>query len=1005
MKSTWPLTIVALIIATLYSNAYQAQVVINEGSNRNFQTIYDEDGDAEDWIELYNSGSETVNLFGYSLTDDPTFASLWTFNSYDLEPGAFLLVYCSGKNRYNAPPFHQVAFIPSFSPEAGWNTHDFDEPLIWDGVSDLVVNSCSYSDQGYTVNSIFNLSNMGYTSSTTAYNDYNEGSCSASSGATNNLRPNIQFNGIAIGNGTIQNCNTCYPAPYGNWYWCAKNQSLYKANELIAAGLTAGPIESLAWDVASTEDFTYTYLDVSIKQVTMDNLTAQFVNTSGQNYHTDFKLTSSGETVFLLGPDDALIDELEVNCSSFQVSTGSLTDASLEIGLLSPPTPGESNNSSGANLGVVSAPHISIESGVYSGVQVATIFDTSGMGADIYYTLNGDEPTEDSELYTGEEIDIYESSSLRARAYLTDYAPSTITTKSVLIDVVHSTPIVAIAISDDFLYDGAEGIFENWAQDWERFAQIAYFDSSLTHPLLFERDVAMQVDGGAGGSRSLPQHSFRLEMAKGSLAQEPVELALLPNRDEREMYGRLYFRNGSNMWLTLPYKDAAQVEMMMAQTKGYFSAMRASSVYINGEYFGLYEMREKLDEEYFLVYDGFVNDDPDVLSLSYWYNLELRATSGSAENYWESLEEFNALNPSAADFLEEADQIFDLDYLADYIIGESWMGNSDWPYNNIKISRNDASDYRWRFSTIDLELSLAPNGWTDCYFNGLEHVFNQGQGNAYTGPWVKTMENQEYREYFINRYADVMNTSYRIERLLTIENGYYDRWVLEMPNEYERWADPWNIPAWMDGFLQNHLDFQEDLICKSETVWDQVQDVFDLDGQVSVTLEAVPPNGGVIHINSITPESTPWDGIYYHGVPVTISAEPNEGYLFMYWESNEVITQFVNPNWSGELNMSDIEFTAVFESYLAVEEAAPAVSALHLYPNPVSSVLSLDNSTRRISFWEVFDMKGQLIDATRLTTSSKLTLVDTRSFSEGVYLLRLCYLDGGSENHRFVKVD
>ena len=572
-----------------------------------------------------------------------------------------------------------------------------------------------------------------------------------------------------------------------------------------------------------------------------------------------------------------------------------------------------------------------------------------------------------------------------------------------MINVAHATPIVAIAIPEDYLYDSADGIFAHWDQDWERYAQVVYFDSSATHPLLFEREVAMQVDGGAGGSRSHPQHSFRLEMAKGSLAQVPVELALLPNKEEREKYSRLYFRNGSNMWLTLPYKDASQVEMMTGQTKGYFSAMRPASVYINGQYFGLYEMREKLDEEFFKVYDDYSIDDPDVLTLSYWNGGELRATAGDVEHYWQSLLSFNDLDPNDADFIEQANQIYDLEYLADYIIGESWIGNADWPWNNIKISRNEGTGYRWRFSTIDLELSLAPNGWTDCYFNGLQYVFDQGQGNPYSGVWVKSMQNDDYYQYFINRYADVMNTSYRIERLLAIEEGYFERWVIEMPNEYQRWGDPWNVPSSMSSFIENHLDFQEDLICKSEVVWDQVQDVFDLNGQVTVTLNVMPAGAGVIQINTITPQDLPWDGIYFHGVPVSITAVAFEGYQFINWEQNEVIFELINPNWSGELNLESVDFTALFESTVGIAEAPTSEPSLNIFPNPAGSVLYVDNPSKRILFWNIFDLNGQLINAARLSTSSLRTLINTESLADGVYVLQVGYLDGRIEHHRFVK--
>jgi hypothetical protein len=77
-----------------------AQIVINEGSNKNASTLLDEDGEYKDWIELYNAGQESVNLEGYSLTDNSSDSQQWVFPSYLLQPGEYLVVFCISKNRF-----------------------------------------------------------------------------------------------------------------------------------------------------------------------------------------------------------------------------------------------------------------------------------------------------------------------------------------------------------------------------------------------------------------------------------------------------------------------------------------------------------------------------------------------------------------------------------------------------------------------------------------------------------------------------------------------------------------------------------------------------------------------------------------------------------------------------------------------------------------------------------------------------------------------------------------
>ncbi|MBK8343027.1 MAG: CotH kinase family protein [Bacteroidetes bacterium] len=88
----------------------------------------------------------------------------------------------------------------------------------------------------------------------------------------------------------------------------------------------------------------------------------------------------------------------------------------------------------------------------------------------------------------------------------------------------------------------------------------------------------------------------------------------------------------------------------------------------------------------------------------------------------------------------DADKYFDLSHYTDYIIAESWMGNTDWPGNNIKIYRSNKTNYRWRFALIDLELSLNPNGWTTCFYNHIRYMEDQSTDNPYINIWLQSIQ-------------------------------------------------------------------------------------------------------------------------------------------------------------------------------------------------------------------------------------------------------------------------
>ena len=255
-------------------NFLNAQVVINEASNRNFSTLADEDGEYPDWVEIYNAGIDSIDLFNYALSDDRSTPSKWTFPHVILHAGDYKTIFCSGKDRKPVTGFINVLNTGTFSPVTGWNVHNFTTPFYWDGLSNILINTCSYSSAGYISNSVFNQTTTSFLSSSYAFADGSPASCYNSYGSLVNQRPNMQLNGVTIGTGTVQNCNTCYPAPYGNWYWGSRHQMLILASELSAAGLSAGNITSLAFDVASTAQVTYDYIDINIKLVSYNQLSS-----------------------------------------------------------------------------------------------------------------------------------------------------------------------------------------------------------------------------------------------------------------------------------------------------------------------------------------------------------------------------------------------------------------------------------------------------------------------------------------------------------------------------------------------------------------------------------------------------------------------------------------------------------------------------------------------------------------------------------------------------------
>ncbi len=970
----------------LFSQCTLAQIIINEGSNKNFQSITDNDGDNPDWIELYNSGNNNVELGDFFLTDDSQNTTQWPLPGFTLAPDSFLTIFCSNKNRYPLPPYTNVLNSGIYTPTNAWNTHVFTTAYNWDGISNIIINMCSYSSAGYTSNSVVKLTNTSYRSTIAAVNDGNDASCSASSGTPFYSRPLIKLNNINIGTPDTENSPTDYPAPYGNWYWCARHQFLIPASELIAAGLSTGPISSIAFQVVASDNAVYDDISFSMGPTQLSEFSNTFQSSEGNiEWHTNFKIDAQGELVYLYHNSQP-VSSLLVNAPAIDYSVGCQPDGSTTIKTFLTPSPQESNNANISYTQFTPDPFISVLSGFYTQPKLVH-FTCSDTTANIYYTTNGNEPDTSDNLYNGSPVYIVTSSAVRARAFAPDKFPSNISSSTILINVNHSTPVLSVMVDNNHLY-GPEGIFDNIFQDWNKPAEAVFFDS--TKQFIFKSPAAMRMDGGAGGSRTHPQRSFRLNFSDAVMGFTPINYPFIPDRPQRNIYSKIYLRNGSNQFNVLPYKDACQVQAMCKDVNAYYSAYRPVSVYINGGYFGLYELREKLDDEFFIQSEQANPENMHLLSLSYYYGSILRAQMGSVDTFYQDYNNWLQINAADSSYWNLADQYFDLKYYTDYIIGETWMANVDWPGNNIKIYKSDKTDFRWRFATIDLELAMAPNSWTDCYSDNVEYILGQSTDNPYINVFLKSLQNQRFRNYFINRFADVMNYYYTNQILEQREQNIYNWVVPEMPNQFFRWADPNDVTSDMNNFNQNHLVFRDQLLLRTNIVQDHLVNNFQLQNKIPVTLNVIPPGGGNINISTITPQQYPWSGTYFNRVPIGIKAIPAPGFEFSHWEPNVVLNDTLSNSFTDTLNTtSPISFTAHFKS---VYTNLPQYSDRNLlvYPVPANNqiyVLVKKNEASSLNY-TISDCTGRQI-LTGTLYDNKTHLISTSEIASGTYLLSI----------------
>ncbi|MBA3971680.1 MAG: T9SS type A sorting domain-containing protein [Bacteroidetes bacterium] len=160
-----------------------------------------------------------------------------------------------------------------------------------------------------------------------------------------------------------------------------------------------------------------------------------------------------------------------------------------------------------------------------------------------------------------------------------------------------------------------------------------------------------------------------------------------------------------------------------------------------------------------------------------------------------------------------------------------------------------------------------------------------------------------------------------------------------MTRHFDRWggSSPWgafigradNVPEW-ETEIDTMMLFAADRIGFAR---DQVQSQFSLTKQVDVTLDVIPAGAGKIKISTITPASLPWTGIYFDGVPVSITAIANPGYEFKYWEAN---SNFAINDPAANITVN-IDTTDIFKAHFNQLELD-----VDVFPNPFSNMITIN---------------------------------------------------------------
>lgn len=506
---------------------------------------------------------------------------------------------------------------------------------------------------------------------------------------------------------------------------------------------------------------------------------------------------------------------------------------------------------------------------------------------------------------------------VRAIAYRPDAIPSAITTETFFVGssiVNHfSLPVLSLSIDENLMFDYfdcfycAGAMFENWRNtssanaqgnspaNWHRSGGnfeypmgLEYFDSQGQKQ--FGQLVGGRIHGG--WSRARRRKTFRF-YARSSYGESAINYPLFSQRQDNS-YQRVLLRNSGNDENVTIFRDAF-IQNLVSHLKFDIQHSEPAVVFINGEYWGINNLREWQNRHYIERLYGVTPDELDFLTPFRQPN------DGDALHFNQMMSYITANNLSNDSLFAEVNRRMDVEDFTDYVIAEVYSRNTDWPVNNIKWWRKrvpfdpsapEGHDGRWRWLMYDMDFGF---GWNFGVAGADHNTLNHARVNGDVGILLRNLwPNAEYSRYFVNRYADLLNTCFLPEHVEMVVDSMEAIYAPEMAEHIARWGHHSSITDWEDdvevirewsevrpGHARLHLRNQFQLPA-SHTLSVDVSDT--LAGYVKVnTIDILRSTVGI----NDTPY--PWEGIYFQNNSIDLEANAFPGYIFSHWEIGGVI--------------------------------------------------------------------------------------------------------------------
>ena len=435
-------------------------------------------------------------------------------------------------------------------------------------------------------------------------------------------------------------------------------------------------------------------------------------------------------------------------------------------------------------------------------------------------------------------------------------------------------------------------------KEWEREALVTIFDKGEK---IVQQNMGIRIKGAS--TRNNPGKSFNL-LAKEKYGKSTIEAELF--KDNYDLNGKL-ITSYKSFSLRCVYennrlKDKFGWDIFKGRKDLTSADMRISILFLNGEYWGLYVLQEKVDD-IFIENNYLIPHKNVALSKN-------GETEEGPEEEWDNLNkfanEYSKQDLSDKKLYEEVKKTIDIDSFIEMFATGLYISIGDWPRQNSGEWRNTGeiqegnkySDGRWRFMIFDLDYTMGSkiNGVGDVTSDNFKFI--ERRAGEYPGNLFLNLlkNNSEFQQKFINVYCDYANEVYNPEKVNVIIEDYKNNWVDQVAYSQLRW---WGWSSKLEGFASYKTRFIQNLNAISDFferrpiyTLQHMKEFLGLKGElVELTVEI--RGRGKVKISSITPRfiDGKWKGKYFSRVHIEIKAIPEPGYSFNGWSGYIISNQ------------------------------------------------------------------------------------------------------------------